>query len=237
MSRSKTAPEPRQGDTESLLLDHAADLILKSRRCEVDIEELADRSGVPRSTIYTHFGQPIKEAILTGIFERFFSHTSILIKGALTVDAKASSSIERLAAVFRGALTAFKRNERFGKVVLSQLNLKRSEAKPIFAIFSQADALFAEARKAGQLSPEAAERLADWKIRQIMFVVAHGLLRALYLKEGLPPDRPAGRGVSVTFSEADVEIEVLRVLQIYCSEDAAGRIHKTIEALKTQKSA
>lgn len=224
---TKQAP----GDVEATLLRCAAELILERGQRDVDIKKLAEKAHVPRSSIYTHFGNDgdVKEAIVVRILKGFLVESAALIGGALaTVDPRAASPIERLAAVFRATMASFKRHPLFGRVVLAHLNLRRKEeASIVLGIFERVDNLIHEARKGHQLAAEPAKRLADWKIRQVIFVAAHGLLRALYLGEGAPSPG-AGPG---ELSETDVEIEVLRVLQMYCSKDAAEKIQRTIEAI------
>src|SRR5579871_1695614 len=175
------------------LLESAAELILKTGQREIDIKQLAKLTKVPRSSIYAQFaqGHDVKEAIFLQILNGFLAESATLIGSALTtIDPSVATPIERLTAVFRATLAAFKQNPLFGKVVLAHLDLQREDEIPlVLQIFEQVDQLISAARKEGQLAPEPAARLADWKIRHVIFVVARGLLRAMYLESGPSVDQ------------------------------------------------
>lgn len=222
----------------------AASLIIETGKREVDISELARRSGVSRPSIHAVFGKAgdgaetsAKNVIYRRIVNEFLTRAQILIEGVLSSLPPTSSPVEQLISVFRATLTTFNNNQDFGMVVLQQLNFtNKEENTAIFDIFAHVDAIMCRARAEGQLNREATDRFDDFEIRHIIFTVTRGLLRASYLKEAFPikgNGTPGTHGLELK----DVEIEVLRMLQLYFSEDAKKIIDENIDLVKREQFA
>lgn len=222
------------------VLEAAAEIIADTGRKNIAVSDLAARAKTSRATIHSLFKAEDESRTATVIYLEivnvFMQGAQKFIQLYLTALDPASTPIDRLAAVFRATLATFAEMPKFGKVVLQQLNLSNEEER-IFAedIFARVDQIVAEARRKGEIpnlkqirsGSEARElggRLDDWMIRQVLFVVTRGLLRTIYFDEG----RPKGKD---KFREKDVEVEVLRILQLYCSKPASAKIQKTINAI------
>lgn len=228
--------------TEEKILRSAAELIVETGQNEVSINALAQRSGLSRASIHALFGKEegksTKVAIFLRIFNTFLENAKKLIIGALAARSRVNlSPMDRLVTVFGATVSAFRNDELFGKVVLQELDLSSVDDDPaiseeneaIFEIFSHVDNIISEAREKGELN-EVALRLDDWEIRQILFGVTHTLLRTLYLDDGKPPEK-------TKFKESDLEVEVLRILQLYCSDEWKRTFDGVIEEkLKTTKA-
>jgi AcrR family transcriptional regulator len=226
--------------TRRTILECAAKLILETGQKWVDVKALSRKADVQRATIYNCFSETgeVKRVIFQTIVEEFLLHAESTIKTVLgAIDVGAATPMDCLAAVFRATLMAFKNNELFGNVVLQQLNLTNKEESALLApIFNEVDRMIGEARKADQLN-EYAMSLEDWKIRQIMFVTAHGLLRSLYLKEGIRFASRGGPTKKGGFTEREVETQVLRFLQLYCQPAIGARMQARIDALTGRTNA
>src|SRR5207302_1249069 len=178
--------------TRSLhILRVAAELMDDTGKREVDIKELASRVAVSRPTIHAMFGRGEEQSTKTTIYRRI--HESFLQSAREAIEVVLHSlppdatPIDRLLALFRATLMAFRNNEAFGKVVLHQLNLRNDdENENVFLIFQQVDRIIADARRLGQLDAETVKDLKDFEIRHILFTVTRGLLRAYYLRECFP---------------------------------------------------
>ena len=222
----------------------AAQLILETGKREVDITELAKRSGVSRPSIHAVFGKTgkgeessAKAVIYRRIVNEFLGKAQILIEGVLSSLPPTTSPIEKLISVFRATLTTFNNNQEYGMVVLQQLNLAdKDENAAIFYIFAQVDQIMCQARAEGQLNKEATERFEDFEIRQIIFTVTRGLLRASYLKEAFPIKEDGTAGEPGLKLEK-VEVEILRMLQLYCNQDAKEIIDENIKLVIKEQSA
>ncbi len=221
--------------TVERVLKAAAELIIETGQKEVNINALADRSQISRASIHALFGKEegksTKIAIFLRIFNTFLANAKSLIIGSLGARNSVSiSPIDKLVTVFGATLLAFRKDPVFGKVVLQQLDLSnldddpaiREENEAVFEIFGHVDAIIGEARDKGELN-EMALRLDNWEIRQILFGVTRSLLRTLYLDDGKPPEKPK-------FKERDVEIEVLRIVQLYCSDEVRKNFDEVIES-------
>ena len=218
------------------ILDLAAELIAENGNKEVDISVLAKRAKVTRPAIYARFGKGAKAVIFEEILREFLVSAQSSIGLVVSSIDPASSPMEKLAAVFRATLATFKANQTFGKVVLRELHVRdQKPGGPLFQIFVQVDGLLNEAKMRGDLAPDVSDRLDGWKIRQILFSVTRALLRGLYLDEGFFVDK-RGRPQRSSMTEKDVEIEMLRVLKMYCSEKIAQKIQTTIDVLLKNES-
>lgn len=222
-------------EPSTAILKTAAQLIIEMGSKEIDISVLAKRAGVKRATIYATFGgrgrtESVRDVIYRDILAEFLRQAGNSIKLALgIVDQQTPTGGEKLAAILRATLIAFKENELFGKVVLQELSLREPQENAIIRpIFKNVDNVIAEARAAKELSEIAP--VHNWQVRQILFVLMRGLLRTLYLEQfddkGAPFDRPPLR-------QEDIEIEILQVLRLYSRE--ASQIDKIIHALHKRK--
>jgi AcrR family transcriptional regulator len=226
----------------------SAKLILKTGNREVDITKLAEETKVPRQTIHaelaklstTEISASAKDIIFRMIVSSFLTKAQEIIEVVLSSMPK-SSPMERMIAVFRATLNAFRQNPTFGMVVLQQLNLSnteenlaadREENKSVFQIFAYVDQIIEEARERDELDKEVAERLEPFEIRHIVFTVTRGLLRASYLEECYPINNDRLPLDKKGLSLKNIEIEVLRILQLYCSEKAKNKIEENIEDVK-----
>ena len=207
------------------ILDIAADMIIETGQREVNITALASRSGLSRASIHSNY--KTSSAIYLQIVTEFLKAAQEIISVGLKVMGAEATPIERLTAVFRATLAAFKAKPKYGMVVLQQLSFtNETERRFTFHIFEQVDRIIGEAKEKGEIARSALP-LSNWKIRQMMFVNTRGLLRSLYMNEGQPPGEPS-------YSEKEVEIEILKVLTLYCSEVPKQKIEKTIELLETE---
>lgn len=231
-------------DPRKAVLNTAADMMLKTGRKELDMQKLSDDCGVKRSTIYAYFRRPgdkagqVKARIFQTLAGEFMSAAEESIKATLAaIDPRNATPVEALAAVLRATLQVFKANELYGRVVLQQLNLARKDETALVSeIFVLVDKLIADARASGQLSPEAAQ-LENWKIRQTMFLLVHGLLRSRYLREGTPASLLSQSNTKAIFTDKEVIFLTLRVLQIFCSPDAQAKLTAIIDAVNKQNPA
>lgn len=228
----------KERDTDILKL--AAQLIDETGKKEIDIAELANRAGVSRPTVHALFGkgeeQSTKIAIFRAINDSFLEGARAAIEVALASMPPLATPIDRLTSVFRATLHTFENNETFGKVVLQHLNLKNDEENAaVFQIFAQVDRIISKARDLGELDDERVAELKDFEIRHIIFTVTRGLLRAYYLQEcfpisedGKPQRDKSGLGLK------DIQVEVLRVLRVYCSKDLRDKIEAAINKVKDE---
>lgn len=163
-------------------------------------------------------------AIYLRIVNEFMKGAGIIIATYLDALGPAASPLDRIAAVFRATLAAFKAKPDFGKVILQQLNLSNPEER-MFAdeIFMWVDQIIDEAKQKKEIAQEEPD-LESWKIRQVLFVLTRGLLRTVYLGEGVPSDK-------TVLSEKDLATEVLRVLRLYCTKEGSARIKRVIDAI------
>lgn len=222
VKRTKTQ-EVEPSKTAQKILESAAELIITTSNREVKISELARKAKVSRASIHLFFGKDAKNIVYQQILKTFIQSAQDKIELGLKLTGPEATPIERLVAVFRATAEAFGVEPLFGKVVLQQLNLgKAEENKIIFGIFKHVDHIIAEARRGGELSEKALPE--DWKIRQLLFVVTRGLLRTMYFGEG--HENP-----NKNFTENEVEIEILRILQLYCSKKPYEKIEKIIGLL------
>lgn len=222
MKHPKTQ-EVEPSKTAKKILENAAELIITTSNREVKISELARKAKVSRASIHLVFGKDAKTTIYHQILRAFIQSAQDKIELGLKLTGPEATPIERLVAVFRATAEAFSNEPLFGKVVLQQLNLGKAEDnKIIFGIFKHVDLIIAEARREGELSNKALPE--DWKIRQLLFVVTRGLLRTMFFGEG--HENPGKN-----FTESEVEIEVLRILQLYCSKKPYEKIEKIIGLL------
>lgn len=231
--RAKIADVANGVTTESdkPLLEAAAVLIIESGTKEIDVSELAKRSQVKRPTIYARYGRGQKQSVGTTIYLRilseFLKSAGSSIQGALAlVDQRSPTPGEELAAILRATLSAFKRNQLFGKVVLQELSLSNpGENDLVRPIFDGVDKIVKNARGQQHLDQGPKD---DWKVRQILFVLTRGLLRTLYL------DQYDKRGTLLeksAMTEKEVEIEILRVLGLYSLQQSEKKVQETIEVL------
>lgn len=231
MNRPKKREPVDSSKTIHKILKNAAELIVETGNREVKVSDLASKAKVSRASIHVIFGKDAKIAIYRQILNELLHSALDKIQLSLKVAGPEATPIDRLVAIFRATMDAFNDEPIFGKVVLQQLNLgKAEENKIIFDIFSQVDQIIADARAKGELSNRAPKD--DWKIRQILFVITRGLLRTMYFKEGHEERKHS-------FSEKEVEVEVLKILQLYCSKEPSDRIETIINLLsdaKRQKS-
>lgn len=237
MAATRKRSDSKQAD--SRVLETAAQLILERGSKDVDISELSRRARTKRTTIYAIFGKAeqdsVKSAIYRTIINEFLAKAGTSIQHALAVvDQTAPTPGAELAAILRATLLAFANNQLFGKVLLQQLNLRNPEENILVRqIFGEVENIINKARK---LKPphlsQAGLELSDWKIRQIIFGLTRSLLRTLYLDQfdstGKPVDKPA-------LTQDELEMEVLRVLTLYCSEESLDAIQTTIDALKKKQ--
>lgn len=218
------------------ILEHAAKLIIENGNKDVDVTVLARRAKLTRAAIYGRFGKEAKAVIFQKILQDFLGSAQSAIVLVISSIDPASSPMEKLAAVFRATLATFKSNPTFGKVVLMELHVRDQKmGGPLFQIFMQVDGLLNEAKAKGDLAPDVSDRLDGWKIRQILFSVTRALLRGFYLDESFFIDK-RGKLQRTSMTERDVEIEMLRVLKIYCSDKNAEKIQNTINLLIKNES-
>jgi len=209
--------------TREKILHAAAELIISSGNPEVNISELADKAGVSRATIHTLFGAKAKTVIYREILAAFLDSASRRMETGLRLAGLEAGPIDRLLVVFRATMGTFAENSHYGKVVLRQLNLGKSEENSIVAdIFEKVDQTLEDAAKKKELATTAPKPV--WKIRQVLFVVTRGLLGTMYLDEGLA-------GSEQNFSEEEIEIEVLKILKLYCNKKSTAKIDNIIKLL------
>lgn len=218
------------------ILEHAAELILETGKREVDIAELAKRAGVSRPSIHALFGRGEDLSTKTVIFRRindaFLENARATIEAVLASLPRTLSPMDRLVSVFHATLNTFKNNATFGRVVLQELNLSNDEENAaVFQIFAQVDQIISDAR--GQLN-ERADELKDFEIRHIIFTSTRGLLRAHYLQECFPIEDGKPRRDKCGLDLRHIEIEVLRILQLYCNLDTQQKIEDAIKLVKVE---
>jgi AcrR family transcriptional regulator len=228
---SKTLGQKESASTVEKILNTAAELIYRTGQKEVPILRLAEESGISRATIHNFFksddeSEKTVMLIYLRIINEFMgtaqTHISMYLQGVEALG-PAAMPTDRLIAVFRATLAAFNASPTFGKVVLQQLNLNnKDERKYASEIFGWVDEIIDQAKERGEIAQWALD-LDSWKIRQVLFVLTRGLLRSRYLGEGQPSDKSE-------LSEKELAFEVLRILQLYCSDVASAKIQKTIEA-------
>lgn len=204
------------------ILQAAAELIINEK--EVSISLLAEKTKKSRVSIHNLFGKGQKESATTTIYRRivdnFLERTMGLAANFFFALGPTASPIDRLVVVFRAVLVAFRENPLFGKVVAAyHFDLKDNEI--LEQLFKHADALFSEAREQKMLAEHSAH-LEDAQLRSIMFHIICGLLTGVNLDDDQKPDRLTLR---------EVEIEVLRIFKIYCSDESATKIQQSIQAL------
>lgn len=228
---SKPPSQKESASTTEKILNTAAEMIHRTGQREVSILKLAEESGVSRASIHNLFkSDDESEKTVTLIYLKIINefmgtaqtHIRMYLQG---VDAlgPAAMPTDRLVAVFKATLAAFNASPAFGKVVLQQLNLNNEhESKYASEVFGWVDQLIDQAKERGEIAQWALD-LDSWKIRQVLFVLTRGLLRSRYLGEGQPSDKSE-------LSEKELVLEVLRILQLYCSEVASARIQKNVEA-------
>jgi AcrR family transcriptional regulator len=239
-SQSKRGKRDTSGKQPyTAILNAAADLIIERGSKEIDISELAKRANVTRAAVYATFGgqgqrDSVRVVIYRSILEEFLKAAGESIQlGLGIIDQQTPTPGEQLAAILRATLIAFKENQHFGKVVLQELNLKHPEENSLIRpIFKNVDKVIDQARSAKQLSGAAPQH--NWQIRQILFVLTRGLLRTLYLDQfdthHKAFDKPE-------LTEKDVEIQILRMLELYSSKDSQDQIEQMIGALDQRKQA
>ena len=209
--------------TREKILHSAAELIVKTGNPEVNISELAKTADVSRASVHSIFGTKAKIGIYHEILAAFLDSAYRKIESGLRLAGLEAGPIDRLLVVFRATMSTFAENPLYGKVVLRQLNLSRSEERTIVAdIFEKVDQMLEDAAKKKELATTAPKPV--WKIRQVLFVVTRGLLRTMYLDEGLA-------GSKQNFSEEEIEIEVLKILRLYCNKKSSAKIDNIIKLL------
>lgn len=227
MGDSENSKEPLS--TADKILSAAAALIIRTGSREVTVKELADEAGVSRASVHNLFkgedgAATTGSAIYLRIIDEFMKVAQAVIATYLDALGPASSPLDRLAAVLRATMAAFRAKQDFGKVVLQQMNLSKPEEGALAAeIFRWVDQIIEEAKEKGEILRDA-DALESWKIRQILFVLTRGLLRSVYLGQGVPSDK-------TELTEKEVATEVLRVLRLYCTEKGSAKIKKVIEAV------
>lgn len=195
-----------------VILKNAAELILKTGNPQVDIEELASRCKVLRQTIYSWFGsKDIKSVIFDSIVSRFLDRATDLVNIALqTIDPRRNTPTDRLQAVLRGILAAFKQESLFGKVTLRHLNLGHESFAQVQNGLTQLAEVIKEAREKGQI--ETGQHYpGDWKVGYVLFSVAYGLIRTMCFKEELKPKEEIGKDL--------VTGTLLLILGGYCTDE------------------
>src|SRR5205085_1123042 len=118
--------------TAEKILNAAAALIVRTGNKEVAVSELATEAGVSRASIHNLFkgedgSVTTGSAIYLRILVEFMGSAQAVIGTYLDALGPASSPLDRLAAVLRATLAAFKAKKNFGKVVLQHLNLANVE--------------------------------------------------------------------------------------------------------------
>ncbi len=225
---SKNISQKDSVSTVDKILKTAAEIIVRTGQREIPILKLAEESGVSRASIHNLFksedeSEKAVNLIYFRIINDFMFNAHAKIKEYLE-SWPAASPAERLFIVFRATMASFKANEIYGKVVLQQLNLNVEDEKKLATeIFGWVDQIIDQAKKEGEVAEWAGE-LDSWKIRQVLFVLTRGLLRSLYLDEGKPDGKPR-------LTENELVIEVLRVLQLYCSTGASEKIQRVVDAM------
>ena len=223
------------------ILTLAAKMILKGRKKEVDIAELAKQAGISRPSIHAVFGRgenvSAKTAIYRRITDEFFNRARNSIEIVLLSLPPTSTPIERLISVFRTTLNMFESHNILGAVILQEATLSHDEENPaVFRILAQVDEVISEAREQGQLN-ERAQELRDFEIRHIIFTVTRGLLGAHYLQECFRIAEDGSATSDFGLQLIDIEIEVLRILQLYCSDKAKQKINDVITAIRNESTA
>jgi AcrR family transcriptional regulator len=209
------------------ILSSAAEMIASTGNSEINISELAKTAEVSRASIHSIFGRNARTEIYQQILSAFLDSASRKINTGLRLAGPEADPIDRLIVVFRATMSTFSENSLYGKVVLRQLNVSKSEGHDLITnIFNQVDQTLEEALKDKLLAKTIPKPV--WKVRQVLFVVTRGLLRIIYLGEGMSGDLIASRG---NFSEEEVEIEVLKILKLYCSKGAGVKIENIIKLL------
>jgi AcrR family transcriptional regulator len=215
--------------TKEKILTSAAEIIAATGNSEVNISELAKKAKVSRATIHSTFGPNARTEIYQQILDGLLDSAYRKIQTGLRLAGPEATPIERLVVIFRATMSTFSENRPYGKVVLRQLNVSKSEGHNLIAeIFKQVDQILEDAFKKKLLATTIPKPVS--KVRQVLFVVTRGLLRTIYLNEGLASDSNHA-GSRDKFTEKEVEIEVLRILKLYCSKSAATKIDNIINLL------
>jgi len=217
--------------TAERILNAAAQLIVENGHKEVSIQDLAEKAMVSRATINNIFGKiegTSSKAIYRTIVKEFLIGVQKQINSGLSGLPPAATPIERLMSILLSLFASFEFEFKdvFGKVVFQELNLskEKEESKIVYELFKMVDDLIKLAKEKGEIAEEAMS-LDDWKIRQVVFAASRGLLLTFYLKECQPQG-------TQDLTKEEVIIEVLRIIQLYCSKDAYEKIENNIKAIR-----
>ncbi|GEM_PF-5256473 len=221
----KSKMQNREAKRQALLAV-AAELIVRDGPKGLSIKDLAERAQMVRTNVYMIFGSSDpKDRMFKIIVDGFLEKAQNSIATAVVSSTPTSSAVEKLTAVLRITLHLFKEDSRSGKVVLTHLDMKHEAFQPIHQIFKYVDLLIGKALE----NREIVVGLPASQIRQILFSVMYGLLRALYL------DHEEGKTVEnqdEVISETSVQLGVLHVLSGFCSPTIRAQVESQMAALK-----
>jgi AcrR family transcriptional regulator len=113
--------------TKEKILTSAAEIIAATGNSEVNISELAKKAKVSRATIHSTFGPNARTEIYQQILDGLLDSAYRKIQTGLRLAGPEATPIERLVVIFRATMSTFSENRPYGKVVLRQLNVSKSE--------------------------------------------------------------------------------------------------------------
>ncbi|MDO8564797.1 MAG: hypothetical protein Q7R88_02260 [bacterium] len=220
--------QKRTLNAKQRILTEAAKLILRDGPKGMSIKELARNAKTSRMQVYNIFGTlpadeiDPREVIFESGVSSFLKRTEELIILAVEVGCWSHvGPVDRLTAILRGTLLAFRENSLWGRVVLRFLDLQQPCFKSVHSIFNKVDGFISEALEKGDMVTP----LPAWQVRQVLFSTLYGLLRALYFDEGnLSGNR--------NYTENEVQQNVLHVLTGFCAPEARNGVERTIQALQ-----
>jgi len=232
LSTKYTEYQQRKGNTvksikkqltgREVVLGAAHELILRDGLKSLDIKELAARSKMTRANIYLIFGSEPRSVIYESIIGEFLQRAQNSITTALITSPPNFNNVEKLASILRVTLHFFHENPQPGKVVLLWLDMSHSAYRPIRQIFKHIDHVVDQAIK----KDEIIVGFSSVQIRQILFAVMYGLLRAFYLEE-----EQIGVRIKKEVMQTFVHRGVLQVLSGLCSAHTRAQIDEQINAL------
>lgn len=223
----------RQPKVERLKIIFALLIINKGNKSLLSIHEVAERSGLTRSTIHKVYGEAGKESALVALYHGLLSDVSdIIIRRFhdLSDYFAGASPIEKIERMFQALLSALREMPEAAMASFLSLSLLNEEERRIVApAFDLATKLIQEAREK-QLLNEAAKTLKDSQITHLLFYACRGAILA-GLGEGVPPAEeegvPPAEEKEFLSNKAAYKF-VLMNLKIFVSEEAAKLIDKRI---------
>ncbi|HEY4479051.1 MAG TPA: hypothetical protein VI981_01690 [Candidatus Paceibacterota bacterium] len=215
------------------LLEVAAGLIVERGSSCLNVSELSARSGIPRPTVYADFPHPnirIRRMILV-VFLRKLRES---VETTLACLERNQSEVERIAAMFRAVIYTFKSSGTIGRASTMLLLDQRLKRLPdLVWLQREAEVHLSRATARGELTC-VAKAVGFPHIRSLLFGVLFGLLQTLHV--GPNPCPPRSKS-DLPLTETEVHVEMLRILQVYCNDDAKSRLQSIMDALLRKRAA